>query len=69
MSASLVGSEMCIRDRPIAIAPVVVRAWARCRTRQLTSWLGPIVPGHAAGGIRGRSAEGVLAKLFHRLEL
>eukprot|EP00969_Alexandrium_andersonii_P045678 2004503-Alexandrium_andersonii.AAC.1 len=65
---------MCIRDsipehpedevpsvtrlRPIAIAPVAVRAWARCRTRQLTSWLEPIVPGHAAGGIRGRSVEG-----------
>eukprot|EP00969_Alexandrium_andersonii_P135607 5999053-Alexandrium_andersonii.AAC.1 len=29
------------RLRPIAIAPVVVRAWSRCRTRQLTQWLEP----------------------------
>eukprot|EP00969_Alexandrium_andersonii_P364674 15464604-Alexandrium_andersonii.AAC.1 len=50
------------------MAPVVARARSRCRARQMTDWLEPIALGHAAGGIRGRSAEGALAALLTRLE-
>eukprot|EP00969_Alexandrium_andersonii_P091875 4055720-Alexandrium_andersonii.AAC.1 len=39
MSASLVGSEMCIRDRhrPLSIAAVAYRAWALARYRDYGS--------------------------------
>eukprot|EP00969_Alexandrium_andersonii_P179295 7926493-Alexandrium_andersonii.AAC.1 len=37
MSASLVGSEMCIRDRPIAVAPIGRRRPLRARGARASS--------------------------------
>eukprot|EP00969_Alexandrium_andersonii_P057610 2538297-Alexandrium_andersonii.AAC.1 len=34
MSASLVGSEMCIRDSPPYCGPPACRRWAACRYEQ-----------------------------------
>eukprot|EP00969_Alexandrium_andersonii_P187710 8294087-Alexandrium_andersonii.AAC.1 len=34
MSASLVGSEMCIRDRSRAVCPMIVLVWVRAVARR-----------------------------------
>eukprot|EP00969_Alexandrium_andersonii_P289823 12810097-Alexandrium_andersonii.AAC.1 len=62
MSASLVGSEMCIRDSPmsfriLSILPTVYRLWGRVRVRSLQGWMAKWDSEALFAGTSGKGAE------------
>ena len=49
-----------IRTRPIALLPVVIRAWVKCAFHEIRPWVSSWAPCELAGGMPGRTTEDVL---------